>query len=99
MRSAGVTTVRSWWAHDASHDQHLVFAVAAPGYSELQVILRRVGLSKPTVANHLLPFERGFFEAARTPGRLLWMPLEQCAEGLTRWRTEEQLRPPRAVSP
>lgn len=53
----------------------------------------------PAVVSRLLPFERGFFEAARTPGRLLWMPLEQFAARLSGWRTEDQLRLPPPVSP
>ena len=99
MRSVGPTTVWSGWVHDAPLGEHLVFAVATPRYSDLEAILRRVGLPKRTVASRLLPFERGFFEAARAPGRLLWMPLEQFTARASGWRTEEQLRPPLPVSP
>lgn len=99
MRSVRSTTVWSWWARDAPLGQHVVFAVAAPQYSELETILWRVGLPMPAVASRLLPFERGFFEAAGTPGRLLWMPLEQFAARLSGWRTEDQLWPLTPVSP
>lgn len=77
----------------------MVFVVAAPCYRELELVLRRVGLPKPAVVSRLLPFEQGFFEAASAPGRLLWMPLEQFAERLSGWCTEEDLPAPLAVSP
>lgn len=99
MRSVRAITVWSWWARDAALGQHEVFVVAAPCYSELEIVLRRVGLPKPAVVSRLLPFEHGFFEAASAPGRLLWMPLEQFAARLSGWRTEAHLRAPLAVSP
>lgn len=84
-------TVWSWWGPDALLAQHLAFTAAVPRHSDLEAILRRLGLPEPAVASRLAPHERGFTEAARAPGCLLWMPLERFTRGATAWHSEEQL--------
>lgn len=98
MRMRSAPTVWSWLSHDAPLAQHLVFAAAVPRYDELETILRRLNLPDPGVASRLLPYERGFTEAACAPGRLLWMPLERFCQRRNAWRSEEQLRVTRSVS-
>ncbi len=81
-----------WFARDATLAEDLVFAAAVPTYRELAAIAGRLGLPTPAAAGRLMPFERGFAEAARTPGRLLWMPLAEFSERASAWRSEEQLK-------
>jgi hypothetical protein len=98
MRSFSAPTVWSWWTHDACLAQHLVFATAVPRDGQFEAILRRLGLPDPAIASRLLPYERGYAEAVRAPGHLLWMPLDEFGTSTCAWRSEEQLRAARSVT-
>lgn len=101
---AGAVTPRalrvwSWWCHEPTVHDQLVFVVATTSRNELNRTCARLNILVPGHVTRLRAHESGFGEAMRTPAQLLWMPLERYGQQPHHWFHEDQLAAARSPAP
>lgn len=83
--------VWSWWCHEPSVHDQLVFIVATTSRRELNGTCARLNILAPGHVTYLRSHESGFGETMRNPGQVLWMPLDNYGRQPHHWFLEDQL--------
>ncbi|SFD96236.1 hypothetical protein [Blastococcus tunisiensis] len=91
--------VWSWWCHEPTVRDLVVFIVATTTREELNRTFARLHILTPGHVTRLRAHESGFGEAMRTPAQMLWMPLERYGRHPHHWLHEDQLAVARSPAP